>query len=117
MSLDANNLYGWAMVQSLPFENLQVKNNIKKEEILNTDDDADVGYIVECNLKIPKEIHDDLREFPPCAENTCPKAEWMSDFQKELLNKNIIKLSRCPKLIPHLYEHKNYCIHYRNLIC
>jgi hypothetical protein len=31
-------------------------------------------------------------------------------YQKE----NNIK-SKCSKLIPHLYEHKNYCIHYRNL--
>ena len=38
----------------------------------------------------------------------------MSDFQKQLLQKNNFKVSKCPKLIPHLYEHKNYCIHYRN---
>ena len=39
----------------------------------------------------------------------------MSDFQKQLLHKNNLKVSKCPKLIPHLFEHKNYCIHYRNL--
>ena len=39
----------------------------------------------------------------------------MSDFQKQLLQKNNLKVSKCPKLILHLYEHKNYCIHYRNL--
>jgi hypothetical protein len=55
-----------------------------------------------------------LKEFPPCAENICPKAKWMSDFQKQLWQNNKLKLSKCPKLIPHLYEHKNYCIHYRN---
>jgi hypothetical protein len=35
-------------------------------------------------LRIPEEIHEDLKEFPPCAENICPKAKWMSDFQKQL---------------------------------
>ena len=81
MYLDANNLYGWAMVQSLPFENLQINNNIKIEDILNTDDNSDVGYIVECDLIFPKEIHEKLKEYPPCPENICPKAVWMSDFQ------------------------------------
>ena len=70
--------------------------------------------IVECDLIFPKEIHEKLKEYPPCPENICPKAEWMSDFQKQLLQTNNLKVSKCPKLIPHLYEHKNYCIHYRN---
>ena len=39
----------------------------------------------------------------------------MSDFQKQLLQKHNLKVSKCPKLIPHLYELKNYCIHFRNL--
>ena len=26
-----------------------------------------------------------------------------------------MRISKCPKLVPHFYEHKNYCIHYRNL--
>ena len=50
MYLDANNLYGWAMVQSLPFENLQINNNIDIKDILNTDYNANVGHTVECNL-------------------------------------------------------------------
>jgi hypothetical protein len=113
--LDANNLYGWAMVQSLPYKHLKINNNITIKDILNTADDSDIGYIVECDLRFPKEIHELLKQYPPCPENICPKAEWMSDFQKQLLKQNNMKLSKCPKLIPHLFEHKNYCIHYRNL--
>jgi hypothetical protein len=36
-------------------------------------------------------------------------------FSKTIITNNKLKVSKCPKLIPHLYEHKNYCIHYRNL--
>ena len=61
---------------------------ILKLKILNTDDNADVGYIVECDLIFPKEIHEKLKEYPPCPENICPKAAWMSDFQKQLLQTN-----------------------------
>ena len=81
---DANNLYAWAMVQSLPFANLKIDNTIDIKDILNTADNDDVGYIVECDLKSPKEIHDKLKEYPPCPENICAKVEWMSDFQKQL---------------------------------
>ena len=38
----------------------------------------------------------------------------MSDFQLNLQKDLDIK-SKTPKLIPHLMDHKNYCIHYRNL--
>ena len=45
--------------------------------------------------------------------------EWFSDVQKEIGVKNkIIKKGKyrgSNKLIPHLFEHKNYVIHYRNL--
>ena len=52
--------------------------------------------------------------------------KWMSEFQKDMLRKHNPKLGKkidekgdvdvgCAKLVPHLMEHKNYCIHYRNL--
>ena len=112
--LDANNLYGWAMSQHLPYDSIEINNNIKIEEVLETPDENEWGYIVECDLIFPKEIHNKLKEYPPAPEILTPKEEWMSDFQLDLKKKLNIK-SKCPKLIPHLMEHKNYCIHYRNL--
>ena len=46
--------------------------------------------------------------------------KWFSDFQKNVgKNMNVIKsdgrYAGCEKLVPHLYEHKDYAIHYRNL--
>ena len=34
--IDANNLYGWAMSQYLPYDDIKFDNKIKLEEILNT---------------------------------------------------------------------------------
>jgi hypothetical protein len=113
--LDANNLYGWAMSESLPFKDIKFDNNVTLEEVLNTKDDNETGYILEVDLLFPKEIHEKLKQYPPCPENICPKKEWFSDFQKELAKQNNIINSRSCKLVPHLFEHKNYCIHYRNL--
>ena len=38
MYWDANNLYGWAMSQYLPYEGLRWNNNITLEEIMQTSD-------------------------------------------------------------------------------
>ena len=118
MYWDANNLYGWAMSQPLPYKDISFNTDITLEEILATNDDNDIGYIVECDLEYPKEIHDKLKEFPPCPETLAPTTKMLSEYQKSLKEKgNQGKVSQvgCSKLIPHLMRHENYCIHYRNL--
>jgi len=68
----------------------------------------------------PTEIHDLLKEFPPAPENIDPKVEWFSDFQRDLgqkagsIKENGAYSASC-KLVPHLFERKNYVIHYRNV--
>jgi hypothetical protein len=70
MYWDANNLYGWAMSQYLPYKNISLNSYITIDQINSildtTPDDNDVGYIIECDLEYPSEIHDKLKEFPPC---------------------------------------------------
>jgi hypothetical protein len=113
---DANNLYGWAMSQPLPYDNIKLNaDDIYIEDILKTPDDAEIGYIIECDLEFPIEIHDKLKEFPPCPETLAPTEAMLSKYQKELLKKKDSKVSNCSKLVSHLMPHKNYCIHYRNL--
>jgi hypothetical protein len=92
MYWDANNLYGWSMVQSLPYKDLKFRNDITIEQILNTPDDSEEGYMVECDLHIPDHLHDKLKEYPPCPENMAPDASMFSDFQKNLAHDlNLIK--------------------------
>ena len=118
MYWDANNLYGWAMSQALPYADIQFEQ-VELEDILNTSDDSEVGYIVECDFTFPEELHDKFKEFPPCPETLTPSLEWFSEFQKEVGGKTgIIKKGKyrgTNKLVPHLFDHKNYVLHYRNL--
>jgi hypothetical protein len=118
MYWDCNNLYGKAMCDLLPYKNLRYSNETL-EQILLTPDDAEEGYIIRCNIKYPKHLHNKFRQFPPCPENLVPDIEWFSDYQKMVGEKtNIIKNGKfkgTPKLIPHLFEHKNYVLHYKNL--
>jgi hypothetical protein len=84
MYWDANNLYGWAMSQSLPYEDLKFDNEKTLKEILETPDNNETGYIVELDISYPIELHELFKEYPPCPENVAAKEEWMSDYQKEI---------------------------------
>jgi hypothetical protein len=119
MYWDANNLYGWAMIQPLPYAGLEFDTNTTLEQILETADDHEYGYNVEVDFHFPIDTHDKLKQFPPAPENLTPDIEWFSEFQRKLgEEKEIIgngKYHGSNKLVPHLFEHKNYVIHYRNL--
>ena len=84
--LDANNLYGWAMSQFLPHDEVKLNDEVHLEHVLATSDDAKEGYIVECDLTFPIELHDKFKEFPPCPESLTPNTKWMSDYQKSMLS-------------------------------
>jgi hypothetical protein len=101
--LDANNLYGMAMVPDLPYKdlNLEAEGAISLDTILNTADDAETGYTVEVAMSFPKEIHERLKQLPPCPETLTPKSSWFSEFQKEVKIKTRSK-NNCDKLVPKL---------------
>ena len=56
-SKDANNLYGWAMSQKLPvndFKWIEDTSKINEQFIKNYDENNDKGYILEVDVKYPK---------------------------------------------------------------
>jgi hypothetical protein len=55
--------------------------------ILRTPDDAETGYFVEVDLEFPPEIHELLKQFPPCPETIKPDPAWFSDYQRECVEK------------------------------
>ena len=115
MYWDANNLYGWAMCQYLPYKNLRLNTEVSIDQVLETADDSDVGYIIECDLNAPQEIHELLKQFSPCPENMAPTEAMLSEYQRTIAKQNNVKIGTCKKLVPHLMDKLKYCIHYRNL--
>ena len=89
MYLDANNLYGWAMMQKLATGGYMWEdvNNWNEERILNVKDDTERGYIFQLDLEYPKEIHDEHNQYPLCPERKKVCKNWSSSFQLELKDK------------------------------
>ena len=92
--LDANNLYGWAMSQLLPTGGFRWVS-IKPNEISELATRTDKGYILEVDISYPKELHNPHNDLP---------------FMCERLEINGVE-----KLVPNLYDKKNYVIHIRAL--
>ena len=61
--IDANNLYGWAMSEYLPYDEIKFDRNVKLEDILNTPNDSDIGYFIEVDLKYPDKIKEKQKIF------------------------------------------------------
>ena len=96
--LDANNLYGWAMSEKMPYkdfkwvdvENTPVENVLTKVLL-----DEDLGYILEVDLEYPSELHDLHNDYPLAPET--------------------MKINRVNKLTPNLRNKTKYILHHRNL--
>ncbi|GBN09400.1 hypothetical protein AVEN_36814-1 [Araneus ventricosus] len=94
MYLDANNLYGWAMSQYLPYGGFRWVEEINVE---NIPDISEKVYIVEVDLEYPKESHDFHTDLPLAPEKKVPDG------------------SKLEKLLTTLYDKTNYVVHYKSL--
>ena len=96
--LDANNLYGWAMSQKLPVNNfkwVEDTSKINEKFIKNYYENSRKGYILEVDVKYPKELHDFHSDLP-----FLPKK---------------MKIDKCKKLACHLHNKKKYVVRIKSL--
>ena len=133
MYLDANNLYGWALMQHLPTGGFKWVI-INLEDVLNTADDSRTGYTLEVDICYPSELHDHHNEYPLAAEKILPsklshfqqgmlRQQYLADVDQdgkcrwsaEQIEKKIEDRKTLPKLIPNLHGKKGYIVDYRLL--
>jgi len=115
--LDANNLYGWAMSQSLPTGEFKwlSQEELTNLYVISIPDDAETGYFLEVDLEYPKELHDLHSDYPLAPEKLLVTNEMTSNYSKQLATKFNLGTSKVPKLVPNLMNKTNYVLHYRNL--
>ncbi|XP_070170874.1 uncharacterized protein [Polyergus mexicanus] len=97
MYFDVNNLYGWAMCQSLPYENFLCVDNVTSVDLMSVTSDSPIGYILEVDLAYPSNLHDSHADLPFCPTRDKPPGK------------------RDEKLLATLYDKNRYVIYYRNL--
>ena len=103
--LDANNLYGWAMSQPLPyggFEWVKPKHYTKEPGI---------GHIYEVDLEYPPELHDLHNHYPCAAESIKVLDEMLSPYCKSMKEEYKISSGNVSKLIPNVQDKKIYIPH------
>ena len=110
MYLDANNLYGWAMSQPLPYRNFRwvESNNVIPKR-------RGIGHIYEVDLEYPEELHDLHNDYPCAPEKLKVTDDMLSDYCREIKDKFKISSGNVNKLIPTLNDKKNYVLHEENL--
>ena len=98
--LDANNLYGWTMSQSLPTHGFKWMKDLTIDSVTDLLDkkrnpEVKKGYIFEVDLVYPNKLWKSHNDYPLAPE-------------KMIVN-------GVEKLICHFKPRKNYVVHYRNL--
>jgi hypothetical protein len=116
-SLDANNLYGWAMSQALPYGNFEWcdAGNFNTKSIMSMTEDQDKGYIFQVDLEYPEELHYEHNDYPLAVARGCVDKTELSPYQKELKDKVPSSIGKVQKLLGKMKDKNNYVIHYRNL--
>ena len=113
--LDKNNLYGWSMSEYLPYEEFKWLKNVDELDIMSINEKSDVGYILEVDLKYPKELHKLHNDYPLAPEKLAVTNDILSNYCKSIADKYEIKVGDVKKLIPNLGNKTKYVGHYRNL--
>ena len=115
--LDANALYGYAMIQKLPIGKLTWGKKVPN--VMEWNENDNFAYILEVDLEYPKELHDEHSDYPLAPENMNVLEEYLSDHQRELFrhyyNGKEPKDEKTPKLILNLKDKDRYVVHIRTL--
>lgn len=123
LDIDANNLYGWSMSQYLPKSDFTFlsESSIADLDFNNIADDSSTGYIVECDLEYPNDLHDEHSDYPLAVERMRVTKDMLSDFCLAFIENNngvstsTVRHVESEKLIPNLNNKVKYITHYRNL--
>ena len=116
--LDANNLYGLAMSQYLPYADFK-RCELSIDDVTNYVEN-ETGYILEVDLEYPKEAHDLHNDYPLAPELKTIQSDMLSPTSQEIYNKynpshKYIHDETVEKLILSLSDEDKHVVQIRNL--
>ena len=117
MYWDANNLYGWAMNQPLPYcdFNFLIKKEIREFFLNSISENNPIGYILEVDLEYCKKLHNSHSDYPLAPEKLEINSNMLSEYCSDIANKYDITVGGVNKLVPNLRDKIKYEVHYKNL--
>ena len=80
-------------------------------DVTKVPDDTETGYVFECDLEYPSELHDLHNDYPLAPEHMMINESMLSPYCKTLNLKPVFT----EKLIGSLQTKTKYKVHYRNL--
>ena len=95
MYLDANNLYGWAMMRTLPTGGFKWTDPSEVPDLSTIGEEDTKGYILEVDLEYPRGLHDHHNDYPLAPES--------------------VEINGVRKLVANLHDREKYVVHYVNL--
>ncbi len=112
---DKNNLYGYAMSLPMPFGGFKWLTPDEISQILWQEQtvDQDTGYIIECDIDYPEELHELHNDYPLAPEKLTVTEEDISETQVIIrANYRMQKTVKATKLVPNLRHKREYVCHY-----
>ena len=103
------------MSEYLPYSEFEWLKNVDELDVMSINEKRDVGYILEVDLKYPKELHKLHNDYPLAPEKLTVTNDILSNYCKSIADKHEIKVGDIKKLIPNLGNKTKYVVHYRNL--
>ena len=115
--LDDNNLYGWAMIQYLPYGGFKrfSKKEIDKFDLNSIGENSSIGYMLEAHLEYPDELHDSHNDFQLAPKKLDISQNILSQYCSDIADEYGKKIGDVNKLVTNLRNKEKYVVHYRNL--
>ena len=116
--LDANNLYGRAMQEYLPWKNFEwmSPHQLNYDFIKGLEPEGEVGCIIQCSLEYPVALHDYNSDYPLAPVKKSIPYGMLSPVARMICDKHKLKrTTNVEKLLATVKDKDFYILHYRNL--
>ena len=116
--LDANNLYGRAMQEYLPWKNFEwmSPHQLNYDFIKWLELEGEVGCIIQCSLEYPVALHDYHSDYPLAPVKKSIPYGMLSPLARMICDKHKLKrTTNVEKLLATVEDKDFYILHYRNL--